>query len=104
MLHVSAKNKLVIFISLCSSLSFGQNNSSLEHPKDTTEFYHLIHDINNDSKADIIYWSKHLSGDSLFVFPANGTGYISSLQTISFSDDGLYVVNNVSIIEELQTH
>jgi len=100
MILASTKNKLVIVAALCSSFGFSQDNPNVSDPIDTSNFYYLFWDINNDSKSDIVSWGKQLDCDSLFVFLGNDNGYYCSLRTHSFSNGGIYLVDKVSVVQE----
>jgi hypothetical protein len=62
---------------------------------DNVRFSILDIDINQDGKMDKVIFHKFIQGDSLFVYEKTENGYLLSLRTINFSDDGMFVVDSI---------
>lgn len=93
----------------CNSLSHASNQSHSIYTEptlynrisaDTSNFHCKFIDFDSDGNQDKVYWSKYLSGDSLFVFRNTGADYECSLKTINFSADGIYEVDDVGEVVE----
>lgn len=78
-----------------------QEHTSTELPErfsDSTVFQSFSLDFNHDGKMDVIYLHKALEGDSLFAFTGSENGFILSLETINFTEGGLYFIEQIESI------
>jgi hypothetical protein len=96
----STKNKLLL--TLFVSFNFTVFSQTVENYgeldtilKNTTGYEFDTVDFDLDGRQDIYFWNRYLQGDSLFIVRNTEAGYVYSLRTLNFSEDGLFKVDSI---------
>ena len=81
--------------SIKSELLLENSDDSNPFKLETSKFELWEIDFDKDGDLDEIFSHAFLNGDSLYVFKNTGKNYELSLNTINFSQDGLYEVDSI---------